>query len=83
MCADDAEQPHHAPFAGRVPRVRYSCPKLQARFPAAWLDRPLSFADPIDDIATELGYADTPSFTRAVQRLTGEPPSSFRRRVRQ
>src|SRR6185436_1880627 len=35
--ADYAEQPHHARFAGQLPRVRYGCPKLQARHPAAWL----------------------------------------------
>jgi AraC-like DNA-binding protein len=47
FCADYPEQPHHARFFDRVPRVRYSCPKNQARFPAAWLDRALALAEPV------------------------------------
>lgn len=44
--ADYAEPPYHARFSDRLPRVRYSCGKLQARYPSAWLDRPLAFAEP-------------------------------------
>jgi AraC-like DNA-binding protein len=47
FCADYPEQPHHARFVDRVPRVRYSCDKIQARFPAAWLDRPLPLSEPV------------------------------------
>jgi len=45
--ADYPEPPHHAQFRDRVPRVHYGCDKLQARFPAAWLDRALRFAEPV------------------------------------
>lgn len=45
--ADVSEQPHHERFRDQLPRVRYGMPKLQAWFPAAWLDRPLSFAEPL------------------------------------
>lgn len=44
--ADYPEPAHHVRYAGVLPRVRYSCPRLQARHPAAWLDRPLAFAEP-------------------------------------
>lgn len=44
--ADFAEAPHHARFRDRLPRVHYDAGKLEARFPAAWLDRRLSFAEP-------------------------------------
>lgn len=44
--ADYPEPPHHARFRDRVPRVHYGCDKIQARFPAAWLDRPLRLAEP-------------------------------------
>lgn len=40
------EAPHHARFRDRLPRVHYGAKRLEARFPAAWLDRPLSFAEP-------------------------------------
>lgn len=167
--ADYAEPPYHARFAGCLPRVRYGCPRLQARHPVAWLDRPLAFAEPaanreavaalddelrlvaaddwvermraalsrpgaacpdldaaaaalhvssrslrrhlqlrgttfhdlrdevrraraitllsgsaltIDAIARELGYADAAGFSRAFQRWTGQPPSSYRKRQR-
>jgi AraC-like DNA-binding protein len=43
---DAAEPPHHARFRDQLPRTRYNMPKLQAWFPSAWLDRPLSFAEP-------------------------------------
>lgn len=45
--SDRPELPHHARFRDQLPPVRYSMPKLQAWFPAAWLDRPLSFAEPL------------------------------------
>jgi AraC-like DNA-binding protein len=45
--ADFAEAPHHARFRERLPRVHYNAKRLQAHFPAAWLDRPLSFAEPL------------------------------------
>jgi AraC-like DNA-binding protein len=44
--ADFPEAPHHARFHDRMPRVYYNAKRLQARFPAAWLDRPLAFAEP-------------------------------------
>ena len=44
--ADFAEAPHHARYRHRMPRVHYGAGKLQAHFPAAWLDRRLSFAEP-------------------------------------
>jgi AraC-like DNA-binding protein len=47
FCADYPEQEYHARFAGRFPRVRYGCAKLQARHPAAWLDRRLVFAETV------------------------------------
>ena len=43
--ADYPEQPHHAQLRDRTPRVHYNCPKLQARFPAAWLDLRLAFSE--------------------------------------
>jgi AraC-like DNA-binding protein len=36
----------------------------------------------LDDIAEALGYADLPGLIRAFRRLTGETPSSYRRRRR-
>jgi AraC-like DNA-binding protein len=36
----------------------------------------------IEDVASELGYAETASFSRAFRRWTGQPPSSFRRQTR-
>lgn len=47
LLADYAEPPHHARFAGRFPRVRYSCARLQARHPAAWLERKLALAEQV------------------------------------
>jgi AraC-like DNA-binding protein len=44
--ADFPDVPHHARFRDQMPRVHYGAGKLQAHFPAAWLDRPLSFAEP-------------------------------------
>jgi AraC-like DNA-binding protein len=35
----------------------------------------------VEQIAVELGYAETSSFTRAFTRWTGQPPSTFRRRA--
>ncbi|MGZ3421394.1 MAG: AraC family transcriptional regulator ligand-binding domain-containing protein [Polyangiales bacterium] len=45
--ADYPEQPHHARFHPRLPRVRYEQPMLCARFPASWLSRPLSWREPV------------------------------------
>lgn len=45
--ADFAEVPYHARFRDRLPRVHYGANRLEARFPAAWLDLPLSFAEPV------------------------------------
>jgi AraC-like DNA-binding protein len=45
--SDAAETAHHARFRDQLPRVRYNMPKLQAWFPAAWLDRRLFFAEPL------------------------------------
>jgi AraC-like DNA-binding protein len=36
----------------------------------------------IEEVAAELGYAETASFSRAFRRWTGQPPSSFRRQTR-
>jgi AraC-like DNA-binding protein len=36
---------HHARFADLLPRTHYDCPVMQARHPAAWLDRPVLLAD--------------------------------------
>ncbi len=170
--ADFPEQPHHARFHPRMPRVLYEQPILCARFPASWLTRPLAWREPvakreavaaleserrflatadagdyvektralladpkrrfpdldeaaallhvtsrtlrrhlqrgavtfqvlrdearrsramtllgqsaltIDDIASELGYADTAGFTRAFVRWTGGTPSAYRRKIR-
>ena len=44
--ADFAGAPHHARFRDRLPRIHYGAKRLQAVFPAAWLERPLSFAEP-------------------------------------
>ena len=44
--ADFPEAPHHARFRDQLPRVHFDAGTLQAHFPAAWLDRPLSFAEP-------------------------------------
>jgi AraC-like DNA-binding protein len=41
------EQPHHARFADRLPRVRYDAPAMEARFPAVWLERPLVLHEPV------------------------------------
>lgn len=45
--ADYPEPAYHARFRDQLPRVHYASTKLQARFPADWLDRPLSFAEPV------------------------------------
>jgi AraC-like DNA-binding protein len=45
--SDGPELPHHARFRDRVPRVRYNCATNEARFPAAWLDRPLALREPV------------------------------------
>jgi AraC-like DNA-binding protein len=37
----------------------------------------------IGDIATDLGYSDQASFTRAFRRWTGAPPGQFRARTTQ
>ena len=47
LLADYPEQPHHARFHPRMPRVRYDQPILAARFPASWLSRPLAWREPI------------------------------------
>jgi AraC-like DNA-binding protein len=47
LLADYPEQPHHARFHPRMPRVRYDQPILAARFPATWLARPLLWREPI------------------------------------
>ena len=44
--ADYPEPAYHARFRDQLPRVHYASSKLQARFPAEWLDRPLSLAEP-------------------------------------
>lgn len=44
--ANFAEAPYHARFRDRLPRVHYNSDRLEAHFPAVWLDRPLSFAEP-------------------------------------
>ena len=44
--ADYPQGAHHVRLADQLPRVVWNSPRLQARFPAAWLDRPLSFAEP-------------------------------------
>ncbi|WP_166849981.1 AraC family transcriptional regulator [Isoptericola sp. BMS4] len=41
-----------------------------------------STATPLAQVATAAGFYDQPSFTRTFARLTGETPSSFRRRSR-
>ncbi|WP_125774555.1 helix-turn-helix domain-containing protein [Antribacter gilvus] len=41
-----------------------------------------STATPLADVAVAAGFYDQPSFTRTFARLTGETPSSFRRRSR-
>jgi AraC-like DNA-binding protein len=169
--ADYPEQPHHARFRDRLPRVLYDQPSLLARVPASWLDRPLSWREPVvkraavaaleeerrlianddrdviertrallsepkhgypdldeaarllgmssrtlrrhlaqqgvtfqtlrdesrrsramtllgqtvmsvDDVATELGYADAAGFIRAFTRWTGTTPAAHRRNLR-
>lgn len=45
--SDSPEQPHHARFAGQIPRVRYNCASNEARFPASWLDRPLALREAV------------------------------------
>jgi AraC-like DNA-binding protein len=45
--SDSPEPPHHARFRDRVPRVRYNCKTIEARFPARWLARPLVLCEPI------------------------------------
>jgi AraC-like DNA-binding protein len=45
--ADFDEEPHHARFRDQLPRVRFGCAKMQARFPAVWLEQPLMFAEPV------------------------------------
>lgn len=41
-----------------------------------------STALPLAEVATRAGFYDQPTFTRTFARLTGETPSSFRRRAR-
>ncbi len=44
---DYARPAYHARFEDQVPRTHYGADKLQARFPAEWLDQPLGFAEPV------------------------------------
>lgn len=45
--ADYPEQPYHARFHARLPRVRYEHAVNEARFPASWLERPLALREPV------------------------------------
>lgn len=36
---------YYARYADRLPRIHYDCAVMQARHPAAWLDRPVALAD--------------------------------------
>lgn len=45
--SDSPELPHHARFRDQIPRVRYGCASNEARFPAAWLDRPLALCEAV------------------------------------
>jgi AraC-like DNA-binding protein len=83
FCADYPEQPHHARFHARMPRVRYSCPKLQARFPAAWLDRPLRFAEPstcreaVAVLDQELRLAESDDWVERTRALLADPDNGY------
>jgi AraC-like DNA-binding protein len=45
--SDSPELPHHARFRDRVPRVRYNCKTIEARFPARFLQLPLALREPV------------------------------------
>jgi AraC-like DNA-binding protein len=88
--ADYPEQPHHARFRHRLPRILYDQPALHARFPASWLQRPLSWRDPVvkraavvalEDERRVLGsdVTDFVARTRALLAETGRAPPDLDR----
>jgi AraC-like DNA-binding protein len=81
--ADYPPPPHHARFAGQIPRVRYDCPKLQARHPVAWLDRPLAFAEPnakreaVSALDQELQLAAPDDWVGRTRALLADPSNEY------
>lgn len=81
--ADYPEQPHHARFRESLPRIRYACPRMQARHPAAWLDRPLVLSEPVGNreavaaLESELRLIASDDWVARTRALLAEPSNGY------
>jgi AraC-like DNA-binding protein len=82
--ADFPEPAHHARLRDQLPPARYGMAKNQAWFPAAWLDRRLSFAEPVAyrEAVAALDHelrlvGETDDWLERTRALLAEPSSGY------